>query len=264
MPSADTRSTVVTDNNDAGRVASTDSSTRLSSVLLDVNSPSSGCKEEQAGFQAWPFVEADLRTLSSKTFVSRAHEQNTYNRHMDCVRDILAPLKYMPKINTLLGEFLANRKFIHTPNRIVRYLLDHIPVAGDGVQASFPGGLEQFAQAVLLASSRPAEVTPDMDMESFCNMFSGPNLRIETVGLIYCLTAKAALYDHRLDEAESGEFVSEMLYFCKLSLRLARTLAPQANDLILWLAYMNVLLMNFVEGDASESGYSLYCIRIRC
>lgn len=206
---------------------------------------------DASNFSTWPFVEADLQTRRAKTFVSRHHELRMHQRHRECIKEILQPLRYWETIKETLRTFLSTRKFSHVPHRAVRQLMDTLPVTVENDEAVYPGGLEAFSRAVLASSSKSVEITGDMDVEAFGNLFSGSNLRIESVGLLYCLSAKLVLYDHHRMEPIDDEFVSEMVYYCRLSLQLARSLSQQSNDVILWLGYMHLQLMNFIEGDAS-------------
>lgn len=221
------------------------------STSSDAISAADSYDNAASNFSTWPFVEADQQTRRSTTFLSRHHELRMHERHVECIKEILKPLRYWEKMKASLRTFLATRKFSHAPHRAVYQLMDCMPVTVERDEAVYPGGLDSFARSVLDASSKTVEITGDMDVEAFGNIFSGSNLRLETVGLLYCLSAKSMLYDYRLMEPDDDEFVSEMVYYCRMSLQLARTLSQQSNDVILWLGYMQLQLMHFIEGDAS-------------
>lgn len=58
---------------------------------------------------------------------------------------------------------------------------------------------------------------------------------------------------HGHDRYQDDGFTREMGWYGNLSLRLARELAPETTDLMIWLAHENLQLTTLFEGDASES-----------
>ncbi|KAJ5266744.1 hypothetical protein N7478_009552 [Penicillium angulare] len=67
------------------------------------------------------------------------------------------------------------------------------------------------------------------------------------------MAARSSLYvsTQGSDEHQDGGFIQEMSRYSNLSLRLARELAPQTTDVIMWLAHENLQLMTLLEGEAS-------------
>jgi len=112
----------------------------------------------------------------------------------------------------------------------------------------------RLAEDFLLSSSSEVVITLDLDLGAFCALFSGANLRIETLGLLYTMAARSSLYaiGHGHDNYQDDGFIREMGWYGNLSLRLARELAPQTTDLITWLAYENLQFTTLIEGDASK------------
>lgn len=69
------------------------------------------------------------------------------------------------------------------------------------------------------------------------------------------MAARSSLYTegYRDDKYQDDKFTTEMGWYGNSCLRLARELAPETTDLIVWLAHENLQLTTLFEGDASES-----------
>ncbi|KAJ5343179.1 uncharacterized protein N7506_003003 [Penicillium brevicompactum] len=91
-----------------------------------------------------------------------------------------------------------------------------------------------------------------MSLRAFCAEFSGENLRVETLGFLYTVAARASICDTQA-MPESKNFMQEMSWYSNASLHLAREIAPQTSDMIIWLALDNLQLITMLEGDASMS-----------
>lgn len=111
----------------------------------------------------------------------------------------------------------------------------------------------QVAEDILRNSSTEVIVKPSMTGVEFCGLYCGSNLRVETLGLIFTLAARSLLFGTTPVDQEHDSFVQDLLHCSNVSLRLARDISPQPNDVIVWLALENMQLVTLMEGDASES-----------
>lgn len=188
-----------------------------------------------------------------KTFVSQLHEQRTEARNLDNIKEILASLRFLPHIAACVKSFVCLASFSHIPRYVVEELLVKLPLRVNKGTIECAGGIETLAARVLASSSSAVRVPIDADMYTFCDIFTGSNLRIETIGLLLTLTAMNFLFHRNTKQVADPELVSEMLYCGRLSLELARTLAPEPNDVLLWLSFANMCLIDFLEGATSKS-----------
>lgn len=201
-------------------------------------------------YETWPFAEAGKKVPS--TFVSELHEQRMKSRHLNAIKEVLGCLQHLRRIRAIVEGYIAEAKFSHVPRPIVKLMLELLPakILPDGVQ--FNGGLDKLAKEVCVASSSPVHVEADTDWRSFCKLYSGPNLRIETVGLLLSVCAKTVLFGKQATvEPVDAEFISDMLHCTNLSLDTARALSPQTNDVLFWLTSNTTCMLDFLDGDTS-------------
>ncbi|KAI0848475.1 hypothetical protein F5Y00DRAFT_262570 [Daldinia vernicosa] len=215
--------------------------------------------EETPKFQTWPFILNDTSNTASRTLLYESLDKKTYEEYLTFTEEIILQLKFLPLVERLFQEYLPFRQVSLVPRPIILQLVASIRsspitkgyVGEDVTRCS--DGLSRLAEAVLCAASSEISVKPDLDLEQFCELFSGENLCLETLGLLYTTAARCYLCGIGRDEKEHAEFIREMIRCSNLSLRIARELSTQTNDIINWLAYENLQLMMLIEGDASLS-----------
>lgn len=191
-------------------------------------------------------------TAIPKTFVSQLHEQRTELRHIRNIKEVLSCLQHLPRITSTVQTFIGKSKFTHIPKYAVRELLEKLPVVVNEGVADFTGGIDKLAATILANSTTTVQIPVDADVHTFCDLFTGSNLRLETIGLLLSITLMSLLF-HLANRKESDqEAVSEMLSCCRLSLDLARTLAPKPNDVLLWFGFCNMCMEDFLEDTTSE------------
>lgn len=212
----------------------------------------------------WPFISADPNNLVSQALILGDHNHNikAQDEYLAMMEDIAFQLKLLPVIEKRLDEYYSSSQVALVPRPIVFQLLTSIRVglaASGYIVEERTGDItlchsSQLAKELLRSSSSDITITQDLDLGAFCALFSGANLRIETLGLLYTMAARSCLYDisQGYDEHQDGGFIQEMCHYSNLSLRLARELSPQTTDLIIWLAHENLQLMTLLEGDASK------------
>lgn len=187
-----------------------------------------------------------------KTFVSQLHEQRTEARQLERIKEVLGSLRYLSQIKECIQSLVAIATSGHVPRFLVKELLDKLPVVENQGKVEYAGGIDQLASNILAASTSIVRVPADADMHTFCDLFTGPNLRIETLGLLTKLTATILLFHRTAVQSPDPEFASEMLYCGTLGLELARTLAPEPNDVLIWLGFTNMCMADYLEGSTSK------------
>ncbi|KAJ5884200.1 hypothetical protein N7504_011772 [Penicillium tannophilum] len=228
--------------------------------------PSQSVISHSAGapiFHAWPFMSADPNDSTSQALISGRHSYNikAHDEHLAAMEDIVSHLKLLPLIEKRLQEYYSFSQVALVPRQLMLQLIASIRIgliASGYIKEERANEMSvhhcsRLANDLLRSSSSEVVITPDLDTGAFCALFSGANLRIETIGLLYTMAARSSLYalGHGHDKYQDDGFTQEMGWYGNLSLRLARELAPQTTDLITWLAHENLQLTTLFEGDSS-------------
>ncbi|OOQ83373.1 hypothetical protein PEBR_34988 [Penicillium brasilianum] len=181
------------------------------------------------------------------------------------MKEIVSQLKYLPVIEKYLHRYYSFKQNVLVPKAVLLHLVKTLRndlVSSGHILGETEGRVElddvsEMSEAVLHSSTTEVVITPSLDLHSFLALFCGTNLRVETLGLFYAMAARASLFFVDRDEDKDDEFLKDMVWYSTLSLRLARDLAPQSTDVIIWLANEHVQLLSFLEGDASLSVWRL-------
>ncbi|KAJ6049103.1 uncharacterized protein N7446_011786 [Penicillium canescens] len=194
-----------------------------------------------------------------------SRDSKAYEAHLATMKEIVSQLRYLPVIEKYLHQYYSFKHNAVVPKPVVLHLLEtlrtdlvssgHI-LREKGERAEL-GNISEISETVLLSSSTEVVITPSLDLHGFFALFCGANLRVETIGLFYTMAARASFFFVDRDEDKDGAFVQDMVWYSTLTLRLARDLAPQSTDVIIWLANENAQLRSFLEGDASLAVWRL-------
>ncbi|KAJ5048054.1 hypothetical protein NUH16_006552 [Penicillium rubens] len=188
-----------------------------------------------------------------------SHDSKAYEAHLATMKEIVSQLRYLPVIEKCLHQYYSFKHNALVPKPVVLQILDTLRtdlvssghILGEKGEQVELGDISEISETVLLSSSTEVIITPSLDLHGFCALFCGANLRVETIGLLYTMAARASVFFVDRDEDKDGAFVQDMVWYSTLALRLARDLAPQSTDVIIWLANENAELRSFLEGDAS-------------
>ncbi|KAJ5393509.1 uncharacterized protein N7487_011150 [Penicillium crustosum] len=187
------------------------------------------------------------------------HDSKAYEAHLSTMKEIVSQLTYLPVIEKCIRQYYSSKHNALVPKPVVLHLLETLRTdlvssgyilseKGERVEL---GNISEISETVLLSSSTEVVITPSLDLHGFSALFCGANLRVETIGLLYTMAARASAFFVDRDEDNDGAFIQDMVWYSTLTLRLARDLAPQSTDVIIWLANENAQLRSFLEGDAS-------------
>ena len=201
-----------------------------------------------------------------QTLMPGSHSSKAYEAHLVTMKEIVSQLRYLPVIEKCLHQYYSFQHNALVPKPVVLHLLEGLRtdlvssghVLGEKEERIELVNISDISEAVLLSSSTEVVLTPSLDLHGFSALFCGANLRAETIGLLYTMAARSSAFFADRDEDKDGAFVQDMIWYSTLSLRLARDLAPQSTDVIIWLANENGLLRSFLEGDASESRHAYF------
>ncbi|KAF2726027.1 hypothetical protein K431DRAFT_259967 [Polychaeton citri CBS 116435] len=183
------------------------------------------------------------------------HNEKIRCERLAIVTKILGEMRHLQVIEELLNEYFSQVALV--PKILISRIASAVredpafislicpPVVGSS------NVLPQLVDRILLSTAAKVDITPGLDIESFCSLYCGGSLRVETLGLICTVAARSLFHKRYYDLQEPDKFI-QMLFRCSnLSLRLARDVVSQTNDVLVWLAYENMLLATIVEGDAS-------------
>lgn len=193
-----------------------------------------------------------------------SHDSKVYEAHLATMKEIVSQLRYLPVIEKCLHQYYSAKHNSLVPKPVVLHLLKALRTdlvssgyilgeTGDRVEL---GDISRLSESILLSSSTEVIITASLDLHGFLALFCGPKLRVETLGLLYTMAARASAFFVDRDEGKDAAFVPDMVWYSTVILRLARDLAPQSNDVIIWLANENAQLRSFLEGDTSEPLYT--------
>lgn len=193
-----------------------------------------------------------------------SHDRKAYEAHLATMKEIVSQLRYLPVIDKCLHQYYSSKHNALVPKSVVLLLVETLRadlissghILREGEDRVELGNVSEISKTVLLSSSTEVVITPSLDLHGFVALFCSANLRVETIGLLYTMAARASACCIDRDENKDDAFFQDMVWYSTLTLRLARDLAPQSTDVIIWLANENAHLRSFLEGDASELHYA--------
>lgn len=214
-------------------------------------------------FHSWPYMSAaDSSDCQGQTPKPGVYNIKSYDDHLRSIEGIISQLKLLPVIEKRLHSYYVSSQVPLVPRPLMLQLLEAFrscPALSSYLrmlraEPTNSHNASQFAKDILASSSTGIVLKPDLSLSAFCALFTGRNLRIETIGLFLTMTARSSLFSMRNGDSENEDlqFNREMGHWGNLSLRLARELSPQSTDLMIWLAHENLQLTTHFEGDASK------------
>ena len=206
------------------------------------------------------YFTADESILgSSGTSRPISNEPTAHGEQISTLIHIVSWLENLPLIERLLNRYfastfnalLAKPVVLQTVASLREFLSSSGYIQQEAEQQIVIRDIHQLAAHVFRASLSEIQLTSSMSLQDFCAELSGENLRVETLGFLYTVAARASVYDTQ-KMPESKKFMQEMSWYSNASLHLAREIAPQTSDMIIWLALDNLQLITMLEGDASK------------
>lgn len=225
------------------------------------------------------FVNSTRGSVSSPTVINHGFaiteshptgvgvsDKAIHDEHLASVLQLLAPLRHLKLIHKCMTEYYAiGQTAAIVPGPFI------LPVVS-ALQKSFSTSsshasdvlcdngsiMFRLADSTLRSTKTKMDVTSSLGPSDFCARYTGENLRLESLGLVYSIAGRSCLHGTSRDEARHDDFVQEMFRCSSTCLQLARELAPQVNDATLWLGYENLQLANLLQEDASKSQQEQY------
>lgn len=225
------------------RNGSSDSTTQRSLIRPNISPlpPQSNAVEAQS--KATPAVQA----LPPLTDTGLCVQQ---------VKDILRQLKHFSRIETLLRDYYALSQGPIVPGPVLFAVLEAARIstalwqAVDQVDTDDSLLLSEAAN-IMSTTSSALSISSSTSTSDFCSMLCDEHIRLEALGIIYSVAARACKFIARRKDSSHESFINS-LYVNSLECRkIARHVAPM-NDALVWLTYENVILTTYMHGDSSE------------
>ncbi|KAI3341531.1 hypothetical protein F4824DRAFT_515086 [Ustulina deusta] len=208
---------------------------------------------------AWPFISNYPSGIESRTPLQITADGTSWKKQLECAVEIVSQLRFITLVSKSIEEYLSFSQVSLVPRPIILQLLvsvqDSLSVFSHTEQdmseqsTQISQQVTSTAEAILRSSTTDIAITSSLDLKDFCGLFSGENLRLETLGLLYTIAGRALLCGSDCNRLRHKEFIRQIIWCSNTSLRLAHELAPQMNDLIIWLAYENLQLTSILKGD---------------
>ena len=182
----------------------------------------------------------------------------------DATQEIIGQLRHYPLIHRVVLEYCSHGQAHLIPTPIVLPILASLSPA-----ASLCGSFDEsngneaqissLAVHILSSTSNAIQVKSSLSVADFCSAFTYPNLRLEMIGVIYSIAARACSAGLSRDDDSHDDFVQNMYKASSDCRRIARDIAP-LSDAMLWLTYESVILSSCIFGHSSK--FYHHCIDI--
>jgi hypothetical protein len=196
--------------------------------------------------------------LSTAMYDDRGNE--TLQEDLLSITYILDQLHHCGTIRKLLVEFYRMSQVAVVPGHLVLPLVSDLEQIYEDILhrqtttdvAASKVAVSAMAQRILSATSARTPVIPTTSLPEFLTFYSGANLRVESIGLIFAVAARASRLGLVPDSETSHDFLQTMFQGSARCLRLARELAMEMNDVIVWLSYENLRITTSIQGYSSR------------
>jgi hypothetical protein len=208
-------------------------------------------EREVNNFLAEAPLEHNIDTIS---FLTRPHRE--IEQHITSIVGVLSCLREFDLIRNLLITYYSASQALAIPGPLILKglasisevlallgVFDHV---GDDNQQ-----LVLLSKAMLRSTSAPLTITASLKPSEFIGLYTGKNLRLEYLSIVFSIAARSCLLGLAKDGEQHGAFIQEMYSSSKTCLRLAQQLAP-VNDILIWSAQEYLTLAACIEGDSSK------------
>lgn len=212
----------------------------------------------------WPSVASDAQDPGFRLPGLGASPAAIHAEQVAVTVEMLVQLQHLDMVEKLLNEYYAHSHAILVPGALVLPAFSALRTHGVGIPPSPSGmvesedGILEIAENIVRSTSATIEFDSTCTSPKFCASYTGQNLRLEAVGLIFALAGRSCLLGHGKHDPRDA-FIHTMFRCSTCCLQIAREIAPGVNDPMVWLAYENLLLTMSIQGDASESWKNIVC-----
>jgi hypothetical protein len=196
--------------------------------------------------------------LSTAMYDDRGSE--TLQEDLLSITYILDQLHHCGTIRKLLVEFYRMGQVAIVPDHLVLPVIAdleriHEDILHQRATTSVTDSrvaISTMAHKILRATVSRSTITSSTTLPEFLSFYSGSNLRVESIGLIFTVAARASRLGLVPESETSHDFLQTMFQGSARCLRLARELAMEMNDVIVWLSYENLRITTSIQGYSSR------------
>ena len=123
---------------------------------------------------------------------------------------------------------------------------------GTGTDQDFEKSIESLAHEVLNATTVPMEIRSDMEWTDFVDMHTKTGLRLEMIGLIYTIAARASIFGLVKDAEQHDGFAQAVFRSSIACFEISREVAYETTDCMLWLSCDLLRLTTNARGDTRK------------
>jgi hypothetical protein len=196
--------------------------------------------------------------ISTAMYDDRGND--TLDEDLVSITYILDQLHHCGTIRRLLVEFYRMGQIAAVPGHLVLPVISdleqihedilHQRATTDIVDSRV--AVSAIAHRILRATISRTTITPTTSLPEFLSFYSGVNLRVETIGLIFSIAARASRLGLVPESETSHDFLQTMFQCSARCLRLARELAVEMSDVLVWLSYENLRITTSIQGYSSR------------
>lgn len=197
-----------------------------------------------------------------------SRDDRIHRERVNALTEVLAYMTEAPQLQGLVDlveTYFSNSLGIITPKELIMPAL-HATV--DMLAAEHVGkGIEKrqmLVEKVLTATTKPVDIAADTTAEKFMQMFTGDDLRLEFIALVFSLAGASAL--NAIDEVEKHHEQAVNLVWCSTTcLRICREIA-KINDMFMIAAQEHLHVVACTYGYTSKLNQVLsdrWCTRGR-
>lgn len=173
---------------------------------------------------------------------------------MNEILEVLEPLVSLEEIQSLIDHYSLNAAVALVPAPVMRYATHTLTETAHEVSSRKSAydveALRGRATTILRRTSSSLQLSAAMEYQTFVDMFTGDNLRLEMLGLIYTVAARARIYQLSHNGPTDDHTMTLLFRAGQACLNLARELAPTVNDVMIWLSFEMTRLYTNAQGDA--------------
>ncbi|KAJ5226524.1 hypothetical protein N7468_007749 [Penicillium chermesinum] len=203
----------------------------------------------------WPSIASDAHHPGFRLPGLDASAGEIHAEHVAVVKEMLARLRRLDLIEKLLNEYYTHSPAALVPGPLVLPAVVALRTHMNDVSASAVATDDPtlpVAERIIQSTLADIHIDVDLAPSKFCESYAGKSLRLEAIGLLFALAGRSCLLSPGRDDWRD-EFVNTMFRCSTCCLQLAREIAPQVNDPMVWLSYENLLLTMSIQGDASPN-----------
>jgi len=198
-----------------------------------------------------------LDNVDSTQFQSRAAVRAD---HVKAVSKVLHCLSHFPLIERLIRHYYKTSQLAVIAGPII---LNALVSINSTVRQRWKKDIicdKALATMLLQNTARPLEVPASLPGSDYHSLFTGPNLRLEIIGLIISVAGLASFFlsprnpifvKDDGDVIDRREFMDQMTHASNTCSALCEDVGS-VNDLLLWLIHQDAVLLSMQRGDSSK------------